>query len=463
VVALTKPSPDRVVSWAEEKGALEAEVFFSQVESIHILFEKKNIALSERKKSLGYGIRVVAEKTDGKSVGFAYSNEPLADTLKSTIDRALGVAKVKPPDPDFLRLQESSPIRSRKILIDSKIVEKDPLDLLELVQGMINTADTSKKIKTVSGSLSLSQRETSVSNSHGVSGDYQSSNAIVGVSATSQENESVGVGWDRFSSYTIDETAALRCAREASRLSILQLHPRKISPGKFPLLIFPEGFAQLLSNTLVPEVNAENVYNGDSPFCGRIGETVGSPVLSIYDHGILQDGVGSKPFDDEGYPTQKTELISKGILKNFLHNSYTSNRTKVDNTGNSYRSGGRQGAARYASEPSIAPTNLVLHPGRLSQDELIRQIDDGIAVKGFIGAHTANSRTGEFSLVLYCAFKIEKGEFVYPIREAVVGGSILDILRNTSEVGIDSKQLSSGSRVGIISPSLIVEDLIVAG
>jgi predicted Zn-dependent protease len=91
---LTKPSPDRVVSWAEEKGALEAEVFFSQVESIHILFEKKNIALSERKKSLGYGIRVVAEKTDGKSVGFAYSNEPLADTLKSTIDRALGVALI---------------------------------------------------------------------------------------------------------------------------------------------------------------------------------------------------------------------------------------------------------------------------------------------------------------------------------------------------------------------------------
>ena len=194
-----------------------------------------------------------------------------------------------------------------------------------------------------------------------------------------------------------------------------------------------------------------------------MGETVGSPVLSIYDHAMLQDGVGSKPFDDEGCPTQKTELISKGVLKNFLHNSYTSNRIQVNNTGNSYRSGGRQGSVRYASEPSIAPTNLVVNPGRLSRDELIHQIDDGIAVKGFIGAHTANSRTGEFSLVLYCAFKIEKGEFVYPIREAVVGGSILDVLCNTSEVGIDSKQISSGSRVGIISPSLIIEDLMVAG
>lgn len=462
-VALTRHSLDRIVSWSEEMGALESEVFFSEIESIHIVFEKKSITLSESKKSLGYGIRVVAEKTDGKSVGFAYSNDPSAKALKSAINRALGVAKVKPSDPDFIRLPEPSSIKSRKILVDSEIMEKSPLELLEIVQHIIDTADTSKKIKTVSGSLSLSKSETSISNSHGVSGDYQSSNSVVGVFVTSQESESIGVGWDRFSGYTIDESAVLRCAREASKLSILQLHPKKIESGQFPLLIYPEGFAQLLSNTLVSEVDAENVYNGDSPFCDRMGEKVGSPVLSIYDNGLLHDGIGSKPFDDEGCPTQKTELINKGVLKNFLHNSYTSNRIQANNTGNSFRSGGRQGSGRYASEPSIAPTNLVVNPGRLSRDELIQEIEDGIAVKGFIGAHTANSRTGEFSLVLYCAFKIERGDIIYPIREAVVGGSILDVLCNTSKVGIDSKQISSGSQVGIISPSLIVEDLKVAG
>jgi PmbA protein len=444
-------------------GALESEVFFSEIDSIHIAFEKKSVVLSERKKSLGYGIRVVIGKPDGKSTGFAFSNDPSEVSLKLAIDGALGVAKVKPSDSDFICLPEPSSIKPSKISVDSEILDKDPLDLLELVQCIIDAADTSKKIKTVSGSLYLSKSDTSISNSHGVSGFYESSNSTTGVFVTSQENASVGVGWDRYSGCRIDEVAAIGCAQEASRLSILQLNPKKIEPGKFPLIILPEGFAQILSNTLVPEVNAENVYNGDSPFVDRIGEVVGTKALSIYDHGMLRDGVGSRPFDDEGCPTKRTEVVTKGVLKNFLHNSYTSNRIGVHNTGNSYRSGGRQGAARYASEPSIAPTNLVVDPGRLSRDELIGQIDDGIVVKGFIGAHTANSRTGEFSLALYCAFKVERGELVYPIREAVVGGSILDVLSNTSEVGIDSKQISSGSRVGVISPSLLVEDLMVAG
>ncbi len=462
-VELSKPILDKVVSWSEKKGAKEAEAFFSTTESIHVRFEKKSINLSERKRSSGYGIRTVVDKSDGLSVGFASSTDASTQALKSTVDRALGIARSKPPDRDFVQLQQPSSLKPRKIDFDPLILERDPVELLELVQSLIVTADSSSKIRTVSGSLFLSRSKTAVANSLGVSGYYKASNFDVGVFVTSKDGDSVGVGWDRFSATTINETAALKCAQEAGETSILQLHPRKIEPGRFPVLICPEGFSQILSNTLIPEVNAENVYNKESPFYGRIGETIGPEMLTIYDNGMLPGGIGSKPLDDEGCTTRKTEVIGKGILKNLLHNSYTSNRIHAENTGNSFRSGGRRGATRYSAEPSIAPTNIVVKPGNVDREELVGQLGEGIVVKGFIGAHTANSRTGEFSLVLYCAYKIEKGELAYPIHEAVVGSSIQELIRNVTDIGNDSKQIPIGHQVGVASPSLVVEDLAISG
>ncbi len=460
---MTAVNVDKIVAWAEKMGAREAEAFFSSAESAYVLFEKKSITLSERRRSSGYGVRVVVEKPDGKSVGFAYSNDPSADALKSAIDRALGVARSKPVDADLVQLQQPSPIHPERTIFDSEILEKDPAEILDFVQCIIDTADSSEKIRTVSGSLSLLKSETSISNSHGVSGRYEASNFDVGVYATSEDGESVGVGWDRFSAYRVDEASALGCAQEASDLSVSQLHPKRVRSGRFPLLICPEGFTQILSNTLVPEINSENVFNGDSPLCDKTADPVGSEILTVYDDGTVREGIGSKPFDDEGCTVQRTDIVVKGVLKNFLHNSYTSNRLGVPNTGNSYRSGGRLGASRYLSEPSIAPANLVVEAGNRDREDLIHQLDEAIIVKGFIGAHTANSKTGEFSLALHCASKIEKGDLAYPIREAVVGGSILTILSNLSEIGNDSKQVPVGSRTAIISPSCVVEGLAISG
>jgi len=453
----------KIVSWSEEEGAREAEAFFSMTEYIDIVFEKKSIILSERKRSSGYGIRLVTDKQDGRSVGLAYSNDSSAGALRSAIERALETANSKASDPSFIHLQQPNSMKPGRIEFDPQILERDPTELLSFAQSLIDTADSSKRIRTVSGSLLLSKSVTAIANSLGVYGSYRMSNFDVGVFASSKDGESVGVGWDGYSACTIDQAAALESARKAGELAVFQLHPKRVKSARLPLVICPEGFAQILSSTLIPEVNAENVYNGDSLLAGKIGESIGSETLTVCDDGTLHSGVGSKPFDDEGCPTRKTKIIVKGVLKSFLHNSYTSNREQLENTGNSFRPGGRHGMMRYSTEPSISPTNLLVKTGSRSQDELIHQIDEGIIVKGFIGTHTANPRTGDFSLVLYCASKIERGELAYPIGEAVVGGNIQDLLRNISEIGSDSKQISIGPRVGIISPSLIAEDLAISG
>jgi len=69
----------------------------------------------------------------------------------------------------------------------------------------------------------------------------------------------------------------------------------------------------------------------------------------------LLDGPGAAPFDAEGVPTRRTELLSAGVLEGFLHNTYTALRGDTRSTGNAVRG--------YRSSPGVGTTNLFVEPG----------------------------------------------------------------------------------------------------
>src|SRR5207302_1446331 len=92
--------------------------------------------------------------------------------------------------------------------------------------------------------------------------------------------------------------------------------------------------------------SAEAVQKGRSLFAGREGEVVGGELVRLIDDGRLPEGPSSAPFDDEGVATGRTLLVDGGVLRGFLHNTYTATRGKGRSTGNAARdagSGGRSG------------------------------------------------------------------------------------------------------------------------
>jgi predicted Zn-dependent protease len=67
----------------------------------------------------------------------------------------------------------------------------------------------------------------------------------------------------------------------------------------------------------------------------------------------------------------------------------------------------------------------------------------------------------------YCAFKIENGEIKYPIKELMIGGDILSLLKNVEVVGNDVKQVllydaALIKDATLIAPSVLVKDVTVS-
>jgi len=455
------------VKQAERKGASQAEAFYFSQNRLNTAIEKRQVKISERKYDAGIGIRVAGKKTGGFSIGFAYLTNLTKEAAVKAVQQALKVASFKKPDRDFKSFQEPKPAAPMKKTYDKTISKIEPETIVDLANDLIKTASIDKRITTIAGGISVNTANVAIVNSLGVSGKFNTSAYGTYGYVVTQETDSVAVGWDEYSNCFYNEDKAYRVFKNAADNSLKQLHPKTVKSEKMDLLLQPYALTQILAFTLIPEVRADNIQKQQSPFVGKLNQSIASNDLSVTDDAHVPQALGSRPFDDEGCPTQATKIIEKGKLRSFLHNSYTANKDKVKPTGNSVRLlAAFGGKPRYSVEPLIGATNFRVFAGAKSAEgsfkEVVSEVKNGVIAMGVIGAHTANAPSGEFSIVLDSAFRVEKGEIAYPIKQAMVGGNIQDFLRNISMFADDETHVGfeSGS---VIAPTVLVRNVTVSG
>jgi PmbA protein len=197
-------------------------------------------------------------------------------------------------------------------------------------------------------------------------------------------------------------------------------------------------------------LSAEAVQKQRSLFGPLVGEQVASDVLTVVDDGRLLDGPGAAPFDGEGVPTGRTELLSSGVLKGFLHNTYTARRGDTRSTGNAVRG--------YRSSPGVGTTNLFVQPGDRSFDQLLREAEGGVLVQDVTGVHSgANPISGEFS-VGATGLRISGGDLGQPVREMTIASTIPEMLQSVAALGSELRWFSA---FGV--PSILLGEMTLAG
>jgi hypothetical protein len=100
--------------------------------------------------------------------------------------------------------------------------------------------------------------------------------------------------------------------------------------------------------------------------------------------------------------------------------------------------------------------NLIVEPGSLGQEELLRQLDTGLWVTELLG-HGVNLVTGDYSRGA-SGFWVEQGQVRYPVHEITIAGNLNDLFRGVVAVGADVDM-----RGGIRCGSLLLERMTVAG
>ncbi|KLO21692.1 TldD/PmbA family protein [Marinitoga sp. 1155] len=221
---------------------------------------------------------------------------------------------------------------------------------------------------------------------------------------------------------------------------------KSVKSGKYRVIFRKDEFASLISTMLIPMISAENAQKNMSPLKEKVGEKIGSDILKIKDVPYYEGSLSNAAFDNEGVPTKEKNIIENGKFKTFLYNLKTAKKEGKESTGN-------------ASGRGIAPINLLVEPGELNFNELIKKLDNGIIITSLEGLHSgANPISGEFSLGAQ-GLKVENGEIVGGVEQITVSGNFLNILKNIEAIGNDM-WISFG---GAISPSVIVSEIDIAG
>jgi len=137
--------------------------------------------------------------------------------------------------------------------------------------------------------------------------------------------------------------------------------------------------------------SAKTVQEGQSLLRGQLGKNIAHSIVNIIDDALLNNGYNTRPFDDEGYPSRKTELIADGLLQSFLHNTITALKDGTVSTGNASRS--------YKSTINISPSNLYIKPGLSSKNDLYSKFPKCLEIVQLSGMHSGcNTISGDFSM-----------------------------------------------------------------
>ncbi|MBS7632126.1 TldD/PmbA family protein [Candidatus Bathyarchaeota archaeon] len=450
----------KVVRQLERKGASAVEAFFSASRTTEVTIRNSQVLTENAIEDMGVGFRVA---TVDNRVGFACTNIVGNEkALIETGEKAFSIAKLSPSTPHFaLPANEKSPYVDG--LFDKEAANVAVTEFVDVAYRLIHSVeDIDRRIKAKDGRVSCSYSKKGIVNSFGVDKEADETYVFAYVLGTGMQNGEVTPSCYDFELKRNFKLNPEDVGAKVGEMVVAQFNPKPIESFEGTVVFEPEAVSYQICDALIHALKGENVVARNSPWVGKIGSAVTSEKLTIVDDGVLEKGFGSRNFDDEGHPSQKTVLISNGKLESFLHHAATANKLKMKNTGNASRFNASFEMAKqiigngYKAKPEVYPSNLTIRAGKKDQSQLVSKIKKGLLVGSMAGFVQAGS--GLISAQLVRAHYVENGQVKYPVKGGMVTGIAFDWLNQISDLANDSKQFQNS-----VVPSICVENVKVIG
>lgn len=427
-----------VLKRARENGASQCEAEASEGFGQTVTVRKGEVETIEYNRDKGISVTVYI----GKQKGYASTSDFSSRAVADTVDAALSIAR-------FTASDESSGLAEPDTLYKDHGGDLDlfhPWDLtVEAAIRMAKSAEQAafrldKRIVNSEGSsVSCQQHQFAMGNSHGFRGGLPSSRHYISCAVIAAEGEQMQRDDWYVSQRSPSELPAPQAVGDyAGRRALARLRSRQIGTCQVPVL-FEAPVAGGLLGHFVSAVSGGNLYRKSSFLLDSLGKQVFSPIVNIAERPHLPRGQASGWFDDEGVATHERDVVSEGVLQGYFLGSYSARKLGMRTTGNA---GGNH--------------NLILQPGDLDLEELIRKMGRGLLVTELMG-QGINMVTGDYSRGA-AGYWVEGGEIRHPVEEITVAGNLRDMLRSIVAVGNDV--LVRGSRQ---CGSILIEQMTIAG
>lgn len=429
---------------ARKAGAEAADALSVSGTALSIEIRKGALEQAERSEGVEIGLRVLI----GRRQACVSASDASPETIRALAERAVAMAREAPEDPT---VGLADPGQLARAWADLDLTDPAPetgASALEAEARAVEAAALAHHgITQVEATAGYSRRALHLATSNGFSGGYgRTSTSLSAVAFTGQGTQMQRDYAGESRVYAQDMPAAEAIGRLAAERTLARVGSVKPRTGTYPV-VYDERVAASLVGHLLSALNGSAIARGSSWARDLMGKPVLPPGISLIEDPHRPRISASRPFDGEGLPTQRREIVADGVLTGWVLDLATGRKLGLPSTANASRG--------TSAPPSPSTTNIDLTQGALSREDLLAQMGTGLLVTSMIGS-TINPTTGDYSRGA-SGFWVENGQIAYPVHECTIAGNLRDMLLRIIPANDARPHLST--RV----PSLLIDGMTLAG
>jgi TldD protein len=412
---------------AKSLGADYADIRIQKSQTERIYLRNMSLKDTSLNQLHGYGIRIFKKG----AWGFAHSNIFSEEAVVKTVKRAYAIAEQSARIKHGAGLQlanERSYIDSYKtpycINPFSVPLSQKVEMMMEVNRTMLNYAD----IKMALFTLESRKDEKLFGSTLGTRLNLETvyiEPMFMATAVTAEDSQSrtyseggQAVGWEYIQNMNLIEKAE-KIAEEA----IMKVNADSLGPEKPRTLILdPSHMALTMHESVGHPTELDRVLGWEADFAGisfatteKLGNfQYGSKIVNFVADNLLERGLATAGYDDDGVPNQKWYIVKDGIL-----NEYGTTRATAPFI-NQKMSRGCNRATNYYDFPINRIPNLYLEPGKeqLSPQELIADTKDGVYIEGR-GSFSIDQHRVNFQFGGDMFWEIKNGKKIRPLKKVL--------------------------------------------
>lgn len=436
---------DKIIKYCEVQGAEDVGVVLTKENKRMLRFSDNSITVVQAWKST---IPLAHMNINGNRVTCKIEDLSL-NAIKDTISNLMKLAKMSKPS-DITATLPKGPFKYSHVkgIYDSRIPNLNE-ELVDISEEAINAA-LEKGAKRVTGVLMTTSWDRLVKTTAGADGVDKGTMIELTVRAFATDEAS---GHDVKCSTALSQFSPETAGSKAGELAKMAVSPKEGNEGRYLAILSPSVVGNLL-NTVVRAASAYMVDVGMSMLTGKLGEKISFKGLTLCDDPQFPAGPGSLSFDDEGSPTKRLPIIEKGTLKNYLNNSYLAKKFNAKLSGSAYW-------VDHVGAITPSARNIVIEPGDQTEEELFKEVEEGLFISNNWYTTFQNMRTGDFSSMCRDAtFQIKNGERAHPIKNIRISDNMLRVLASIKKLSKERTWTKSWeSPRPFYTPYIIVENM----
>lgn len=431
------------------RNVAEAALDLPDVDGVEVLFihewggltrfAKSSIHQSTSREDTAITVRVVSERR----TGVASTNDFSPEGARAAAASAKEMALVSSSDPDFADLAPAANTPTKEGAYDEATAAASPESRAESVATLVGQLRDGFH---AAGAYETAAAEVALANTEGQFCRALYTQATV---TSVVSGGDAGAGFAEKIAGRAQDIDFEAVGRRAMSKAFDSQNPEPLAPGRKTVVLEPAASSTLTEFLSYLGFGGRSLAEGRSCFSGRVGEQVAAPSVNIYDDALSPATLGI-PFDFEGTPKQRVELIQNGVFRGAVHDRRSAGMAGSTSTGH---------ALPPPNPDGPFPLNVCMDPGDATLQDMVAAVERGLLVTRFHYTNIVNPMEATITgMTRDGTFLIENGEIGRPVRNLRFTQSIPDALRATRMVGRERELASEFFFSASLVPALLIDD-----